>query len=238
MKSAFALILATALPLVSLEASAQGMPVFDGANLTQAINQLSAWKRQYEQMNQQYKQLQQQHSAATGIRGFGNIVDNPALAGVVPNEAAQQFRAISDLGNGGLTSPAQAIRNASRLYDCEDRQGSDRTTCQAFLSVTAQSQAYQQRSMVLLQQRMAQVQQLQGRINTTTDPKSIAELQARLQVESVQVSNDANRLTVLQAMSASADRAAQQTIKERELQNLSLKSDGSDTFVYKPYQSK
>jgi type IV secretion system protein VirB5 len=236
MKRIFHLFAISGSLLVTLPAHAQGMPVFDGANLSQAINQVTAWKKQYEQMNRQYTQLQQQHLASTGVRGLGAIVNNPALGAIVPYEAAQQFNAIASLGSSSLTSPAQAIRNATRLYDCQDRTGSDRTSCQAFLNVTAQAQAYQQKSMALLQQRMIQIQQLQSRINTTADPKSIAELQARLQVESIQVNNDANRLMVLQAMSNSADRATQQALKERELQNLSLTSDGSDTFVSKPYQ--
>jgi type IV secretion system protein VirB5 len=238
MKSAIALLVITGIQLLPSEASATGMPVFDGANLAQAINQVNAWKSQYEQMTQQYKQLQQQHLAATGVRGLGSIANNPALAGMVPYDAAQQYNSIGTLGNGGLSVSARALRGAAVLYDCENRIGRDRITCQAFLNVTAQTQSYQQKSMVLLQQRSIQIQQLQSRINMTTDPKSIAELQARLQVESAQVSNDANRLMVLQAMSTSADRAAQQAIKERELQNLSLTSDGSDTFVYKPYQPK
>jgi type IV secretion system protein VirB5 len=79
---------------------------------------------------------------------------------------------------------------------------------------------------------------LQGQINATSDPKSIAELQARLQVETVQVNNDSNRLAIMRAMGESADRAAQQALKEQELRNLALTSDGTDTFVYKPYSAK
>jgi type IV secretion system protein VirB5 len=134
-----------------------------------------------------------------------------------------------------MTTEAASIRNASKVYDCENRSGSDKTTCKAFLNNSAQAQAYQQNAMLRLNQRIDQINGLQGQINSTNDPKSISELTARLIAESTQVANDANRIVVMKAMSESADRATQQALKEREPLNLSLTSDGSDTFVYKPY---
>lgn len=214
------------------------MPVIDSANLAQAITQVKAWKSQYAQMMQQYKQLQDQHAAMTGSRGLGDILNDPALKGVVPADVANILEAIQGQGGAALTARALSIRNGSKVYDCEDRRGVDKTSCQAFLNTNAQTQAYQQDAMTLLNARSAQIQSLQGRINTTGDPKAIAELQARLLAEASQVNNDANRLAIMRAMSDSADRAAQQAIKERELRNLSLTSDGSDTFVYKPYSPK
>lgn len=214
------------------------LPVLDTANVAQAIAQVNAWKKQYDQMTQQYKQLQDQHAAITGSRGLGNILNDPALKGVVPADAAKILEAIQGKGGAALTAHAVSIRNSTKVYDCEDRHGADKASCQAFLNTNAQNQAYQQDAMTLLSQRSDQIQSLQGRINTTVDPKAIAELQARLLAEASQVSNDANRLAIMKAMSDSADRAAQQAIKERELHNLSLTSDGSDTFVYKPYSAR
>lgn len=218
--------------------SVAAMPVFDAAAFAQAVKQVAAWKQQFEQMALQLKQLQDQHAALTGSRGLGNILNNPQLRTIVPADAAQVYDAVQRNGSSSLTAQALGIRNASKVYDCDNRTGIDKTTCQAFLNNSAQAQAYQQNAMILLNQRMDQINGLQGQINSTNDPKSIAELTARLVAESAQVANDANRIIVLKAMSESADRAAQQALKERELMNLSLTSDGSDTFVYKPYVAK
>jgi type IV secretion system protein VirB5 len=106
------------------------------------------------------------------------------------------------------------------------------------LNTTAQTQAFQQQALALLTQRRSQIQYLQGQINATNDPKSIGELQARLQVEAAQVNNDTNRLSIMNAMAVSAERASEQALKERELHNLSLTSDGTDTFVYKPFSGR
>lgn len=223
---------------LAISSNALAMPVFDAATFAQAVKQVQAWKQQYDQMTVQIKQLQDQHAALTGSRGLGNIINNPQLRSIVPADAAQTFDALRTSGAAAMTAEAITVRNASKLYDCENRTGMDKITCKAFLNNGAQAQAYQQNAMVRLNQRIEQINGLQGQINSTNDPKSIAELSARLLAESTQVTNDANRIVVLKAMSESADRASQQAIKERELLNLSLTSDGTDTFVYTPYVAK
>jgi type IV secretion system protein VirB5 len=212
--------------------------VIDVANVQQSIYQVDAWKKQYDQMLQQQQQLQAQQAAMTGSRGLGMIANDPRLRGIVPDTAAQIFSAIQANGGTSMTPAAQTLRAASRVYDCENLAGKSRATCQAFLNNTSQTQAFQQNAMTVLTQRITQIQSLQGQINATNDPKAIAELQARLQVETVQVNNDNNRLTIMKAMADSADRAAQQGLKEQELKNIALTSDGTDTFVYKPYIAK
>lgn len=229
--------IATAFTVIALAGSSNlmAMPVFDAAAIAQAVKQVQAWKAQYDQMKLQIKQLEDQHAALTGSRGLGNIINDPLLRSIVPADAAQIFDALRTSGASVMTIEAASIRNASKVYDCENRSGSDKTTCKAFLNNSAQAQAYQQNAMLRLNQRVDQINGLQGQINSTNDPKSISELTARLIAESTQVANDANRIVVMKAMSESADRATQQALKERELLNLSLTSDGSDTFVYKPY---
>lgn len=213
-------------------------PVIDVANLTQALNQVNAWKKQYEQMVNQYKQLERQHAAVTGSRNLGNIASNPALRDIVPHDASSQYTAIQQRGAAGLSPHGQAIRSQTRIYDCEDRRGQDRTTCQASLNQTAQLQAMSENAMAIVNQRVVQIQSLQNQINATQDAKAIAELQARLQVETTQVNNDANRLAVMKLLADSSERTAQQALRERQLKNLALKSDGSDTFKYVPFSRK
>lgn len=225
------------LTLFSYPAAAQ-MAVFDSANVKQSINQVEAWKRQYQQMIQQQQQLQYQYGALTGSRGLGLIANNPQLRTIVPDSAATTFDAMRSNGGKSMTPAAQAIRAATRLYDCQNFSGQNRTTCQAVLNTAAQTQAFQQNALAGLSGRIAQLQILQSQINTTTDPKAIGELQARIQVEAAQVSNDTNRLLIMNAMAESAHRSNQQALKEQELRNLSLASDGTDTFVYKPYSAK
>ncbi|MES2899571.1 MAG: type IV secretion system protein [Pseudomonadota bacterium] len=212
--------------------------VIDSANLRQSIQQVLAWKRQYDQMQQQHQELKAQHAAMTGSRGLGMIATDPRLQSVVPADVGETFSNLGARGSSALTPAAQAIRQRTQIYDCAKHSGSDLATCQAVLSTNAQNQAYQERAMAMLAQRGKQIEALQARINTTTDPKSIAELQARLQVESAQVSNDTNKLMIMNALADIAIRLATQSSKEKELKNLAIKSNGLDTFVVRPYRTK
>jgi type IV secretion system protein VirB5 len=212
--------------------------VIDFANLTQALLQVNAWKQQYEQMANQYSQLRKQYDAVTGSRNLGDIANNPALQGVVPADVAELYAGIQSRGAAAMSPAARALRDRSKIYDCEDRHGADLVNCQALLANNAQLQALGQSALFLVERRGGQIRELQSQINATSDVKAIGELQARLQVEATQVGNDANRLMLMKMLADGADRGAQQAIKEKELQNLSLASDGSDTFVYVPFSRR
>lgn len=210
-----------------------GIPVIDVANLAQAIQQVMSWAQQYQQMTEQYQQLQQEYSALTGSRGFGDILNNPALQQAVPSDVANVYRGINQGGYTGLTSAGQSIRNASVIYNCADRTGEAKTTCEAVLNSNAQTQAYQQNALNVITQRVGQIQSLQNQISGTQDPKAIAELQARIQAESAQVSNDANRLAVMKAMAEAQQQAAEQAVKERTLRMLASNTPAAaNTFAY------
>jgi type IV secretion system protein VirB5 len=232
------IVIACLLSVSAIGAVQASLPVIDVANLTQAMNQVNAWKQQYEQMAHQYAQLQQQYAAMTGTRNLGNIANNPALQAVIPPDVANLYTSIQQIGSGGMTPLAQSIRGRTKIYDCEGRAGTDLVGCQALLNNAAQLQALSQNAMSVVNQRVAQIQSLQNQINATNDAKAIAELQARLQAENTQVSNDANRLAVMKTLAETADRSAQQSIKERELKSLSLASDGTETFVYVPFSRR
>jgi type IV secretion system protein VirB5 len=211
--------------------------------LAQAIQQVVAWGQQYGQMAQQYQQLVQQYdqlvlqyNAVTGTRNLGDILNNPALQQAVPGgtQLMNSYSSINANGFSGLSAAAQALRNASMLYDCARRAGEDLRLCQAASVTNSQNQANYQAALDLMSQRTAQVQALQSSINGTTDPKAIAELQARISSENAQIVNDANRIALMQAIAESQERLVQQQYRERELRSLSSTGSTLDTFVFTP----
>ncbi|MBY0365128.1 MAG: P-type DNA transfer protein VirB5 [Burkholderiaceae bacterium] len=219
------------------QAAHAGIPVIDAANLAQAIQQVISWQQQYSQMVQQYQQLQTSYQSITGARGLGDILNNPLLQGVVPADVATVFNGINQGGYSGLTSAAQGLRNAAMKYNCEDRTGDARVACEAVLNTNSQAQAYQQNALQLITQRVQQIQSLQSQINTTQDPKAIAELQARIAAENTQVTNDANRIQVMQALAQSQQAAAEQQQRERWLNVMRPTTPtAASTFVYQPPQ--
>lgn len=238
-KKVFAAILVAGSVIISPAAHA-GIPVLDAANLAQAIMEVMSWAEQYgqmveeiEQLNQQYNQAVQQYNSLTGSRGLGDILNNQALQGVVPTNLTSTYNAINSGGYSGLTSAAKSLRDASKIYNCEDRTGDAQVACQATLNQNSQTQANLQNALDLVQQRTSQIQSLQSQINSTSDPKAIAELQARIQSENTQISNDANRIALMKATADAQQQAADQANKERWLKVMTTSTPrAGDSFTY------
>jgi type IV secretion system protein VirB5 len=206
------------------QAAYAGIPVIDAAAIAHAYQQVLAWGQQYGQMvdqltkaQKQIENTQKQIDITTGTRNLGNINNNLGLQKIVPNNTAQVFSGINSGGYNALTSNAKSLRDQTKKYNCEDRTGEDLMTCQAILNNNAQAQAYQQDALDLATQRTDQIQSLQDQINSTDDPKAIAELQARIAAENTQVANDANRIALMQALAQSKQQEADQAHRERWL---------------------
>jgi len=220
--AAIAAALVLALPATAAYAiGGLGDIVYDPSNYLQAVKQVQAWEQQYRQMAQglakaeaTYQTVKSQVDAMTGVRGFGDLLNNPLLKNVVPSDLSTTLASLNSTGT--LSGKALTIRNASAVYTCADvTDAAAKVTCQALLSQNAQAQAMQQDTMALLNQRTTQIDALRAEINATEDPKAIAELQARLQAEQAQVANDQNKIALANAMLTANAQAAAQTEQER-----------------------
>jgi type IV secretion system protein VirB5 len=154
-----------------LDIQAQGIPTIDVANLAQSINQVLAWKQQYEQMLQQIEQMQKANATAlasyqaiSGNRGLGQI-NNSILQSVIPPSF---YTALSS---------TQTPQDASRLVNNQ------------LQLINASTST-----------RYAQIQQLMAEINKTNDAKAIGELNARIQAEQAMIQNEAKETATLQQM--------------------------------------
>lgn len=209
-----------------------GIPVIDAANLAQAIQQVIAWVEQANQMATQITSMNDQLTALTGSRGLGDILSNPLLSEVAPSDLVGTLQGINLSGYSGLSTAAKSIRSANKIYNCEAATGEMATICGGLLNANAQAQANTQAAFDLIKQRISNINSLQGQIRFTADPKAIAEMQARIQIEQAQVAADANQLAVMQAMAQSMRNEAEQKMKERELLQLSRSNNGTETFTY------
>jgi type IV secretion system protein VirB5 len=147
--------------ILSGGAKAQGIPVIDVANLMQAVNQVLAWQQQYSQMIQQIEQLQIQN--ATASRAL---------------ESATGSRGLGLISNG-ITQSVVDPNFRAQLSSATDFNQVNETG-------RAQIQNLSQATTV----RFSQIQSLMASINSTNDPKSIAELTARIQAEQAMIVNE------------------------------------------------
>lgn len=142
-------------------AGAQGIPVIDAANLVQAVNQVLAWEQQYKQMLAQIEQMIQQTALAN-----------------------QNLTAIT--GNRGLGTISNGITQSVLDPNFQSQLGSLTTHSDINVFGAAQLLSLHQATAT----RYRQIQALMVAVNDTNDPKSIAELTARIQSEQAMITNE------------------------------------------------
>lgn len=195
------------------------VPVTDVAHITLDETNQATNVAKYIEMIQQYKtqidQMKQQYDSLTGSRGLGEILNNPQFADYLPAEWQDVYKRVQQGGYSGLTGSAQAIRDANKLFDsCASLTGADRTVCQRSAAKAAQDKAFASEAFDKAKDRWDQIEGLMGQINSTTDPKAIAELQARINAEQAAIQNEQTKLQMYKMIAEAEDRLIQQ--QERE----------------------
>ena len=213
--------LVCAIGLASGAGQAQGIPVIDTANLTQAIQQVMSDITQIQNQVQQITQLQSQLKSITGSRNLGDVFDNPVLKNYVPPEAYTLLNAVQSSGYAGLTPTAKALRDAAMIYNCTNLVGAAQSDCQARLAQPYQQKGLLQDAMKAAAGRLAQIESLMNQISQTTDPKGVQEIQARISAENALLAHEMSQLQMLQGMADSEERIARSRDRERQYEVLS-----------------
>lgn len=188
------------------------------ATMAQWAQQIVEMKNQYDQMTQQYAQMQLDYSAVTGSRGLGTIMNDPSLRDYLPDDWQGVYDSVKSQGYSGLSGTAATVYNQNRIYDsCAHISMADqRTLCEARAVKASQDKGFALDAYDAARGRLTQIDQLMGQINATDDPKSIAELQGRIQAEQAMIQNEQTKLQLYDMVAQAEDRVQQQ--QQRELQ--------------------
>lgn len=176
------------------------------------------WKAQYEQMISQIDQLDQQRKSMTGTRNLGNIMNNPALRDYLPGDWQGVYDSVKSGGYAGLSGTGKTVYNSNKIYDgCAYISVADqRTACEARAVKGAQDKGFAIDAYAAARGRINQIDQLMAQINTTQDPKAIAELQARIGAEQANIQNEQTKLQMFAMVAAAEDKVQAQ--RQREIQ--------------------
>ncbi|MFG0230541.1 type IV secretion system protein [Achromobacter sp. 413638] len=220
---AMAFLTQTATPAHAVEG---GIPVTDGVSIAarakehaisiaKYIEQITTLKAQ---LTQQTKQLE----ALTGTRDLGGILNNPAIRRALPDDVQAVLRNPA-LGNEDL------VRKTERIVK-EERMTGDYAKDRAAIDKRAEDLAVRSKAMLESAQagttaRAKQIDQLQAQINLTTDPKSIADLQARMLVEQANIQADQTRADLL-----TRQLQAEQALMQQQADKLAAKSFSVDAI--------
>lgn len=198
----------TILMIFSLSGAAQ-MLVFDASNLTYQLEQISHMKNQLDQLKSQLGQAKQQYEAVTGSRNLGAILNNQALKQMLPTEWQYVY-------STGRSANYDISGSISNILKEEKYQGSianmqksiqDRSQKNAATNKAVGLKAYEDAG-----KRLLQIESLMQKINTTTDPKGIEELQARIAIEQTMIQNETTKLHMISQL----QQAEKQLVQEQK----------------------
>jgi type IV secretion system protein VirB5 len=178
---------------------------YNAESIAQALEQLAQLQSQLTQMEREYESL-------TGTRNLGTILNNPQLRNYLPENWQTVYDDVRRGGYSGLSDSAKSIYNQNTLYDsCQfHTQVEEKKVCEARAVKAAQDKAFSVEAFEKSKQRLTQIENLMQEINTTRDPKAIAELQARLSAEQSAITNEQTKLQLFQMSSQIEDQLQQQ----------------------------
>lgn len=210
-------------------ASAQ-IPVTDAASLAQQIQQVMAWGQQIQGMKDQLTQQQQLFNSMNGTRGIGQLLNNPTLKDILPQDWQKVYSAIQAGGYTGLTGSAKAIRDANAIFQCNTGSKEEIARCNRELNKSAQDKAFASDAYMAAQRRLDNIQALMGQIDNATDSKQIQDLQVRMQAEQAMIQNEQTKLTMFKMMADAEDKLIAQQKHEQDLKDLSSKRRSVSTW--------
>ena len=202
MRTKYARFLSISVFLVLLAPVAHAQfAVIDVANLTQLISQAQQLEQQIETARSQLTQAQAEFQAMTGSRGMQSL-----LSGTVRNYLPPDWATLQGAlqGAGGVAGGYPAlVADLTRAVNANSVLTAQQLT--ALPPAAGQSLQAGRQSSALLQslshealanssQRFAALQQLIEAIGTTTDQKSILELEARIAAEGGMLQNERTKL--------------------------------------------
>ncbi|RRS01170.1 hypothetical protein EIP75_21585 [Aquabacterium soli] len=209
-----------------------GIPVIDGANLAQQIQQVISWTNQAQQMidqinklQAQISQLQTMTSKLEGIRNLGTILNDPTISSVLPAD----MRDASQL----LLNPTALTTSTESLNQIMSAFGVNAPTNGTSGKSAADALGKIQQILSSTQSRATQLQALATRVNTTTDAKDSLDMVNRNVLEAANVSNQMTQ--TMAAIEAQRQAAALKKLAEDQAYFEAIKTGGSQpirTFAY------
>jgi len=199
-------------------ARAQGIPVIDIRAIFESVLQAQDLVQQIDNQLTQIEQMRTQLTAISGSRGLGAILNNPLIQNYLPPEAATIVNTIDTTGSGGMSATARALRSVHQIYNCENLAGTQQVECQAALDQPYQSMAFMQGAITTSNGRLAQIQSLMDQVNQTTDPKGVAEIQARIDAENALLGHVQSQMTMATGMTIAQDQVARSRADEARMQ--------------------
>lgn len=187
-------------------AHASGIPTVDAATIAQLQEQLLTARDQLKNLTDQLATAKSQLAAFTQSSGYGNVVSNADIRNQLRAALPSNAQSLLDR-SGGSSLDGDVGRITDEVMAPVNFQKDRQRLSKRSLNIEATSKAMSERAYDSMTRRLANVDALQNKINQTTNPKEIAELQARIQIEQANIQAEQTRIQL----------ASQQLDAERNL---------------------
>ncbi len=186
-------------------AHAQGIPVHDSSSLLQQIEQVRQAVQMIEQGRQQIEEAQRLYDDVSGLTDIPRVAEdfaNDAMRGLNVGEGSLQ-----DFGTGDYDFVGTARQRVDRAYQdmLESLGGQADDAAQATARRIAGQVGMAETVGSSVQARREQIIELSNRLATAESSKEVADLQARIQAESLGLQNDMLALQAIQLEQQAAD---------------------------------
>jgi type IV secretion system protein VirB5 len=206
--------------LLSANAANAQIPVTDGANLAQQMQQFLQMIKEYQMLKQQYDQLKQQYEAITGNYGFGNQFNNNANRRWVPGSWQE---VVSMQRSGKFASKQDFYEKLLKtldpiVYKVLGKDTDSRAYHSYKLSTDATRGAFAAVEALYdsIAERLKNIEGLQAQIESTGNVKAAQDLGNRLLAENAYLNVEMARLNTIQTnLSANAQNMGNQATAAR-----------------------
>lgn len=197
---AVGLMVATAAPTM-----AGGIPVYDGAAVAKAVEQVVKMGQQIDNQIKQITELKNQVKALTGNRNLGNILKTEALE-QLPDEWKSVYDAAMQTKSGNFNNLL-----SSKGYNLNA--DNERLIKHFDLTLKAIKDS---------ELRFQNIKALMDRVNTTQDAKAAADLQNRIALENAYIQQNQTQLDMMERFMALDEKVQ---VKKRAARNSCIRQN-------------
>lgn len=177
-------------------AAGQGIPVIDQTAVLKHIESIAQLKSQLDALHQQIEQAQQIYSSLnkiTDMADIANVLNDPAIRKALPEDFAATERLLKGEGTGAFGDAASRFLGSNSTYrtDADDFYAQELSRVQ---NRNAGQMGLGQQIYDAATKRIEGIDQLREKISSASDIKDVADLQARLQVETAFLQTDVLRM--------------------------------------------
>ena len=192
------------LVIILMHTHANGLEVHDSVNISYQIKELAQMAEQAAHLKAQMDQAVKHYQAMTGHRKLGMILHDPDLRKMLPEDAQSIYT--NTLDTAAIVSKIVGEENYTGTIKAMQDYINVRTKQQAVIDKAMASRAY-----TGAKRRLTKIDKLMAEIDKTNDPKSISELQARINIEQTVIQNNITKLQLISQL----QRAERQLIKNQ-----------------------